>query len=200
MQGLAHAVWVNVNYFSCFLYTSPWAFLLQQEDKRGWRSCFHQHGWTQKGISVHRTGLEQRCSNEVPPAWLGTAPRHPRGALWQGSASPALLDTPQHDFIFWPKNRCSCFTVCFVPVTNMPDNASLQFYQKHLFGVILNVISYCQPHLQPKKIMTPAGSISFPMERTQVRREGASEQPKLGVPADPQRRSPLISRCAGTAL
>lgn len=88
----------------------------------------------------------------------------------------------------------------FVPVTNMPDNASLQFYQKHLFGVILNVISYCQPHLQPKKIMTPAGSISFPMERTQVRREDASEQPKLGVPADPQRHSPLISRCAGTAL
>lgn len=151
---------------------SPWAFLLQQEDKRGWRSCFHQHGRIQKGISVRGTGLEQRCSGEVPPAWLGTAPRRPRGGLWQGSASPVLLDTPQHDFIFWPKNRCSCFTVCFVPVTNMPDNASLQFYQKHLLGV--NIILYCLPHLQPTKLMALAGSISFPVETAQVRREGAS--------------------------
>lgn len=124
----------------------------------------------------------------------------PREGLWQGSASPVLLDTPQHDFIFWPKNACSCFTACFTPVTNTPDNASLWFYQNHLLGLILYITLCCQPHLQPTKLTAPAGSIAFPTERAQVSREGASQQPKLGVRQTRWRCVPLFSWRAGSAL
>ena len=79
----------------------------------------------------------------------------------------------------------------------MPDdNASLWFYRNRLLGVILYSILYCQPHLQPTKLMALAGTISFPTERAQVKREGASKWPKLGVLADPlEMRPPFLTAC-----
>lgn len=47
--------------------------------------------------------------------------------------------------------------------------------------------------------MAPAGCMFFPRERAQVRREGASKQPKLGVLGDGWRRVPFLTR-AGSAL
>lgn len=114
---------------------------------------------------------------------------------------PLCFWTPPRMISFFGlKNACSCFTACFTPVTNTPDNASLWFYQNHLLGLILYITLCCQPHLQPTKLTAPAGSIAFPTERAQVSREGASQQPKLGVRQTRWRCVPLFSWRAGSAL
>lgn len=144
-------------------------------------------GWIQEGISAHRRGLEQRCSSEITPCTAG----HPR----KGLCLPCAPGHPQHDFISWPKPVCSCFTACLEPGTNLPDNILLWLSQIYLLGVILYITLCCQPHLQPGKLTAPAGSMLFPRERAQVRREGASKQPKLGVLGDGWRCVPLSHTC-----
>lgn len=106
-----------------------------------------------------------------------------------------LLDTPQHDFSFWPKRVCSCFTACSGPGTNSPDKVSLWLSQICLLGVILCITLCCQPHLQPGELTAPAGSMFSPREKAQVRREGASKQPKLGVLGDGWRCVPFSHTC-----
>lgn len=81
---------------------------------------------------------------------------------------PCAPGYPRHDFIFWPKRVCSCFTACFGPGINLPANVSLWLSQICLLGAILYITLCCQPHLQPGKLTAPAGSKFFPRERAQV--------------------------------
>lgn len=97
---------------------------------------------------------------------------------------PCAPGHPQHDFIFWPKRGRSCFTACCGFGTSLPDNVSLWLPQICWFGSDLVHHLVLPASSAARKLMASAGSMFFPRERAQVRREGASKQPKLGVLGD----------------
>ena len=112
-----------------------------------------------------------------------SAAGHSSSSLGEGSsrALPALPDTPQHDFIFWPENVCGCVTARSVPVTNTPGNAP-PVLPKPFAGTALVHHLVPPTSFAANAINGLGGSIFSPTERAEVRREGGSEQPNRGVP------------------
>lgn len=166
-----------------------WAFLLQQEDEQGWWGHFHQHSWIQKGISVHRTGLEQRRSSEVPSACPGSCSTPGEGS---GKALPPLR-------CWTPPRMISSFGLkprAVVPVTNTPDNASLQFYQNRFFGSELVHHLVLPTSFAANKMYGPSWLHFYPYRKGTGEKGTCQQTVKIGCPADPpEMRPPFLRAC-----